>query len=167
MSTHTTAYTRAHTAAYVTDKLANSLRDIIKIWGLNPAKLIDDWELLSRGVRTWLESGHLTQVTLEFYSPGSTQASGRVDMPVEYDGSGVADEMWVDKAFLRAHLGKGTKPGPGVQYRVLLTTSPGEPEVPGFVATTYRSTSGLVSRNAGSVIATGDVMVSLRYWRTP
>ena len=44
-------------------------------------------------------------------------------------------------------------------------TEPWRPDVPGVSSTTMRSINGLVARDAGTVIATPDVMASAKYYR--
>ena len=166
LATYTVTYLRTHTATFVADNMRNLLRDLIHAVGLDPYDLLDDWSVIGRGVRTWLESGHLQKIIIEFYRLGSGSAVARWDFPINYDGSGVDDDMWVDKEHLRRTISKADRPPPGCKYRVVLINGPGRPDVPGFVATTLLLTEGLVSRATGTVIATRDIMASIEYWRS-
>ena len=57
LATYTVTYLRTHTATFVADNMRNLLRDLIHAVGLDPYDLLDDWSVIGRGVRTWLESG--------------------------------------------------------------------------------------------------------------
>jgi|SRR2546428_4919414 len=164
-ATATFTYNRTHTVTFVADNMRNVLGYIIREAGLDPSNLSDDWIVIGRGVRTWLETRDLLEITLEFYWPGSDSATGRWDFPINYDGSGVDDDMWVDKEHLRRTVAKAVPPPLGCKYRVVLVTRPERPDVPGFVATTLRSTGKLESRCTGTVVATGDIRASIKYWR--
>lgn len=164
VSTH--AYNRTHTAAYVSDKMRNLVMALIKHHGLDPVKLLDAWsEWVDGAARFWLETGDLREIVIEFYVPGSDLASARWDFPIRYDGNG-SDTMWVDRDFFTASFGKATNPPGNCTYRVVLITREGRPDVPGVGPTTLRSINGLKAREAGTVVATPDIMASARYYRS-
>jgi hypothetical protein len=158
-------YTRAHTSVFVSDKLRNFLKILVRHYDLDPQDVVDAWSTwVDRAARAWLESGHLRSIVIEFYRPGSNVASARWDFPIRYDGNGV-DDMWVDRLFLEDSFAKAKAPPPSCSYRIVLMTDPSRPDVPGVSPTTLRSISGLVARDAGTVIATPDLMASARYYR--
>jgi hypothetical protein len=162
-SVHTLA--RTHTSVFVSDKLRNFLKLLVRHYGLDPQGVLDAWsDWVDRAARTWLESGHLEVIIIEFYWPGSNDAVARWDFPIRYDGNGV-DEMWIDRLFFEDSLAKAKAPPAGCSYRIVLWTSPGRPDVSGVGSTTLRSTGGLVSREVGTIIATPDIMASARYYR--
>ena len=162
----TYAFTRAHTSVYVSDKLRKLLTLLVRNYGLEPVGIADAWtDCVGQAVRTWLQSGHLRAIVLEFYRPGFGEAEARWDFPIRFDGSGIDDDMWVDRAFLEDSLGKARVPPSDCLYRIVLDVSPGHPVVPGMVATVFRSTDTLVAREIGTVIATPDIMASGRYYR--
>lgn len=165
MSVSTFTFTRTHTAAFVADHMRNQLVRIVQAAGLSPTALVDDWEVLGRAARTWLETGDLLGLTIEFYKPGSSKLELRWDFDITYEGSGVDDDMWVDRDHLRRTIEKAGSPPPGCTYGLILSTRRGRPDVSGMSSTTYRSTEGLVSRATGTAIATHDIMAGLRYWR--
>lgn len=164
-ATHTFTYNRTHTAAYVSDNILNVLRDIVREGGLDPTQLLDDWPVTGNAVRTWLSTGDLLQVTIEFFLPGSSAAAGRWDFPVSYDGSGADDDMWVSRQNILRAIAKAPKPPANAKYDVILRTRPGRPDVAGMSSVEFRSTAGLVSRSAGLAIATPDIMAEAKYWR--
>lgn len=165
VSVTTHAFARTHTAVFVSDKLRNFLKLLVRSYGLDPQGVVDAWsEWVDRAVRTWLESGHLEAIVIEFYWPGNTTAVARWDFPIRYDGNGV-DDMWIDRLFFEGALAKAQRPPAGCSYRIVLRTSPGKPYVSGVGATTLRSTGSLVAREVGTIIATPEIMASVRYYR--
>lgn len=161
----TTTYTQTHSIIFLSDNLRNTLREVIRENGLSPERLIQDWETIERGIQTWLRSGHLTNVVVEFFRPGAMAITARWEFPVSYSGSGVEDDMWLDKNYLRQLIAKATRPTSDCIYRLVLSTSDGSPRVEGFSDCTLLSTSHLSARPAGTVIATGHMMAGVTYWR--
>jgi hypothetical protein len=160
------AYVRSHTSIYVSDKLRNLVKILVRSYGLDPQQVVDAWsDWVDRAARTWLESGHLESIIIEFYQPGSDVAVARWDFPIRYDGNG-ADEMWVDRMFFDDSIAKAKIPPAGCSYRIVLNRHPGWPAVEGVSSTTLRSIAGLVAREVGTVIATPDIMASARYYRS-
>ncbi len=145
--------------------MRNVLRDIIVAVGLDPVDLINSWSLNGRAARTWLQSGHLRVLVLEFYLPGSSRLEGRVDLPVSYNGSGADDDMWVDREHIRRSVGKIGKLPSSCRYGIVFQLAPGADHVDGMRDVDLRDTSRLTSRSAGSVISTPDIVAGLRYWR--
>ena len=165
MSTAVYSYACTHTAVFVSDKLRNFLKLLVREHGLNPQGVLDAWSSwVDRAARTWMESGHLTGIIIEFYRPGSAEAAARWDFPIRYDGNGV-DEMWIDRLFYEESFAKAKKPPLGCSYRIVLEVQPGARPVHGVGDAILRSTKGLVARDMGTVIATQDVMASARYYR--
>jgi len=159
------SYTLTYSIIFMSDNLRNTLREVIRENGLSPEKLMQDWATVERGIRTWLESGHLNNVVVEFFRPGAATVSARWEFPVSYTGSGVDDDMWLDKAYLRQLIAKAAKPRWDCTYRVVLCTNPSAPLVSGFVSSPFLSTGQLAARQAGTVIATGHMTAGATYWR--
>jgi hypothetical protein len=165
MSTFTFTFNRTHTSVFVADNMRNILKIIIEISGLDPDELVDDWMVLGPAVQTWLATGDLEQITLEFFTPGSDQVCARWDFPISYDGSGVDDEMWADRGHIQRAIAKAARPPANASYRVILQTRPGRPDMPGMAPAEFRGTRGLVGRASGAAVATPDIMAGLKYWR--
>lgn len=165
LAAYAQTYARAHTAAFVSDKMRNLLKVLVRHHGLNPEKLVDAWsDWVDRAARTWLESGHLRTIIIEFFWPGTDYAAARWDFPIRYDGNGV-DEMWVDRLIFEDSFAKAAAPPAGCSYRILLQVWPGAPSVHGVGDAVLRSVGGLVAREIGTVVATPDIMASARYYR--
>ena len=161
----TREFTQTHSIVFLSDNLRNTLREVIRENGISPHKLMQDWSTIERGIRTWLESGHLMNVVVEFFRPGASTASARWEIPIGYDGSGIDDDMWLDKNYLRQLIAKAKRPTSDCIYRIVLVTHPGEPWVDGFADCTFLSTGSLAARHAGTVIATGHMTAGVTYWR--
>jgi hypothetical protein len=169
VATQTYAYTKTyaytHNITFLSDNLRNTLREVIRENGISPDKLMQDWTTIERGIRTWLQSGHLTNIIVEFFRPGATVASARWEFPIGYDGTGVHEDMWLDKSYLRQLIAKSARPSTDCSYRVILRTDPGASHVDGFVACSLLSTGSMAARQAGTVIATGHMTAGATYWR--
>jgi hypothetical protein len=163
--TSATAYTQAHSILFLSDGLRNTLRDVIRENGLNPQKLMGDWATLERGIHAWLWSGDLNSIVVEFYKPGVSSVSARWDFPIVYTGSGVPDDMWLDKSYLRQLIGKSARPSTDCTYRILLCHKPGADKVDGLTDCDFLSTGQLAARSAGTVIATAHMTAAATYWR--
>jgi hypothetical protein len=150
---------------FLRENIRTTLRELIRENGLNPEKLVQDWRIIERGIETWLRSGHLNKIVIEFYKPGRSQVSARWDLPITYSGSGVDDDMWLDKGYLRQLISKSARPSVDCTYRVLLCKDPGADYVAGFVDCSFLSTAALVARQAGTVIATAHMTAGVAYWR--
>jgi len=165
MATHVSTVTRTHAITFMTDKLRNVLRDLIRENGLDPDALMGSWETIGRGLRVWLTSEHLRRLVIEFYEPRSGSLTARWDIPVTYSGLGTVDDMWVDRTYLRQIIAKARRPTPTSYYQILFDNAPGAAEVAGFVSSGYRNTGSMVSRDAGTAAATGYMAAGLSYWR--
>jgi hypothetical protein len=163
-ATYTGTYAPTHSVTFMSDNLRNVLREVIREHGLNPEKATQDWDSIQTGVKTWLASGHLTRIVVEFFRPGSSVADARWDFPIG-PGSGVDDDMWLDKNYLRQLIAKSKRPAPDCSFRFVLTTLKGAPHVDGFTDCALLDTGSLVARQAGTVIATGHMTAGATYWK--
>lgn len=163
MNTHSNAFARTHTAVFAADKLRILMKQLVTDAGLDPTELVDAWSnWVGPAARTLLESGHLKTIIIEFFRPNSNDALGRWDFPIRYDGTN--DDMWVDTEFYKASFAKAPKPPAGCVYRILFQEYPGGPNV-GLVSTSFKNLGALRSREAGTVIATSDIMASAVYYK--
>lgn len=164
MSTHIHINTRTHSVTYVTDKLLTSLKTIIRESGLSPAELTDQWTVLERGIKRWLETEDLEEVHLEVYDPETDHLAGRWDFEIFYGYSGDG-AFYADADAIYYHLRKaGLWPG-SCAYRIVVTTKPGRPEVGGWSTTTLRSTDGFVRQSIGTAIDGSGLRAGGSYWR--
>jgi hypothetical protein len=66
---YTHAFSRTHSIVFLSDNLRNTLREVVRENGLDPNKLMQDWETIERGIRVWLEEGDLNNIVIEFCMP--------------------------------------------------------------------------------------------------
>jgi hypothetical protein len=159
------AFTHTQSIVFLSDNLRNTLREVIRENGISPDKLMQDWQTIECGIQTWLRSGHLNNIVVEFFRPGAYVASARWEFPIGYAGSGVDDDMWLDKNYLRQLIAKSARPSTDCTYRILLCAGAGRPYVADFVDCSFLSTGILAARQAGTVVATGHMTAAVTYWR--
>jgi hypothetical protein len=158
-------YSYTHSVTYVADNILKSLKDIISLSGLDPQKLVGDWEVLLRGISRWIESQHLQTVTLEIYEPATDKLITRWDVNVSYQWDLNAGTFWTDTDQLRYAIKKAGLLPAQAQYRVLVHNKPGEPDVAGWSSTSFRSTDGMVRQSLGTTIEHNGLGASASYWR--
>lgn len=158
--------TYTHSVTYVADNILKSLKDIIRLSGLDPSNLTDTWQTKMLGVKTWLESGHLERVSLEIFDPRTDKLLLRWDLEVVYGWSSSGDgNFYVDTDLLKYHILKtGVLPSQA-NYRILLHNKDGRPDVPGWGPAEYRSTTGMVKQSLGSAIEHNGLGATANYWR--
>ncbi|HMO87455.1 MAG TPA: hypothetical protein PKC18_21290 [Lacipirellulaceae bacterium] len=164
MSTHVVVNTFTHSVTYVTDKMLMSLKDIIRCSGLSPEKLTADWKDLQRAISAWLNSRDLEGVHLEVFNPRTNALIGRWDFNIYFGSAGDGD-MWVNTDDIKYHIRKAGQWPSECDYRVILTTKPGRPDVAGWSKTTFRSTDGFVRQSLGTTIDGNSIRTGTAYWR--
>lgn len=158
-------YSFTHSVTYVADNILKSLKDIIRLSGLDPSKFVDSWPSNLRAIRTWLDSQHLDRVILEIYRPDTDALITRWDIDVIYSWSSGDGTFWTDTEQLKyAILKKGILPSQA-KYDLLLSTKPGRPDVEGWGKGSYRSTDGMVRQSLGSTIEHNGLGAQTSHWR--
>lgn len=164
MSTVVAVNTYTHSVTHVTDNLLRSIKDIIRLSGLDPSKFVDDWDTMERGIKTWLDTQDLEVVVLEVYEPKSDKLVGRWDFEIAYGFPGDGS-FFVDPEAIKYHIRKqGVLPN-ACKYRLVTTTKPGRADVQGWTTTTLRSTNGLVRQSIGTTIDGIGLSTTTSYWR--
>jgi len=164
MSTVVAVNIYTHSVTFVTDKLLTSIKDIIRQSGLDPSKFVDDWDLMERGIKTWLDTHNLEMVVLEVYEPKTDKLVGRWDFEIAYGFSGDSS-FFVDPDAIKYHILKqGVLPGT-CKYRLVTNTKPGRPDVQGWTKTTFRSTEVFVRQSIGTTIDGSGLSTTTGYWR--
>jgi hypothetical protein len=103
VSTTVSVNTYTHSVTYVTDKLLTSIKNIVRLSGLNPNKLVGEWETLERGISTWLSDEDLEKIYLEIYNPKTGKLVGRWDFEIFYGFSGDGS-FWQDPDAIRYNI---------------------------------------------------------------
>jgi len=157
-------YSYTYSVTYVADNILKSLKDIIKLSGLNPTSFVDDWELNKRAIKAWLESEHLEKVILEFYHPTTSELLFRWDIDIVYSWTGDGT-FWTDTEQLRFAIRKAGVAPADAKYDLLLKTKAGRPDVVGWSTGSMRSTEGMVRHALGSTIEHNGLGGEAAYWR--
>lgn len=165
MSTYVVVNTYTHSVTYVTDKLLTSIKSIIRLSGLSPAKMTDSWVTLERGIKTWLGTQHLEEIHLEVFNPTTDKLVGRWDFAIFYGFQGDG-AFWVDTDDIKYHIQKAGYWPSTCEYRIVVTNKPGRPDVSGWSTTTLRSTSGFVRQSIGTTINGSGLNAGTGYWRS-
>jgi hypothetical protein len=158
-------YSYTHSVTYVADNILKSLKDIIRLSGLDPSGFVDDWATNLLAVKTWLDSEDLEKVILEIYNPSSNNLITRWDIDVIYSWTSGDGSFWTDTEQLKyAILKAGVLPSQA-KYTLLMKTKPGRPDVPGWSKGSYRSTEGMVKQSLGSTVEHSGLGAQAGYWR--
>lgn len=165
MSTQVAVNTHSHSVTYVTDKLLGSVKEIVRLSGLDPDKLSDDWQVLELGILTWLNDEHLEVVHLEVYHATTNKLVGRWDFDIFYNYSSGDGSFWQDPDDIKYHIRKQNLDPANCNYRVVTTTTPGRRDVSGWSGTSLRSTDGFVRQGIGTTINGSGLSAGAGYWR--
>lgn len=158
-------YSYTQSVVYVADNILKSLKDIIRLSGLDPDKLVGEWAVLLRGISTWIESKHLEAVTLEIYDPRTDDLVTRWDVSVVYSWDVSAGTFWTDTDQLRYAIKKvGLMPSQA-DYRVVVSNKQGRPDVDGWNKCAFRSTDGMVKQSLGTTVEHSGLGANASYWR--
>jgi hypothetical protein len=165
MSTFVVVNTYSHSVTYVTDNILRCLQDIVRQSGLNPNKIASDWDVLERGIKKWIDTRDLEELSLEVYNPKDDKLIGRWDFTIYYgytDGSG---SFYVDTDQIKWAIRKaGVWPG-DADYRIVADTKAGQPDVYGWSSTTYRSAAGFVKQSIGTTVEGAGLSAGASFWR--
>jgi hypothetical protein len=163
--TSVSVYSYTHSITYVADNILKSFKDIIRLSGLDPAKFSDDWEVNRRGIKGWLESGHLKRVMLEIFHPRTDELLFRWDLDIAYEWTGGDGSFYTDTEQLRYAIRKAGVAPSDAKYKVLLLVNIGAPSVTGWGDAAARSTDGFARQSLGSTIEHSGLGASAAYWR--
>lgn len=158
-----TTYAAVHTTSYVTSKMLLLFKEIIREVGLDPGKLTDDWEVLERGISTWLRTQHLQRIRLEIYNPTTDKLVCPWDLDVVY-GYGSDGTFWTDAESIRYSIRKAGLIPSNCRYKFTVFTSDGRPDVDGWSKCTARSTEGFRRYSIGSTIGGNGIGTDVSYW---
>jgi hypothetical protein len=158
-------YSYTQSVVYVADNILKSLKDIVRLSGLDPAKLAGDWGVLLRGISTWIESRHLETVTLEIFDPSTDALITRWDVGVVYTWDVSAGTFWTDTEQLKFAIKKAGLSPSQADYRVVVKNKDGRPHVDGWSNCTLRSTDGMVRQSLGTTVEHNGLSANTAYWR--
>ena len=128
--TTVTVNTYTHSVTYVADNVLKSLKDIIRMTGLDPTEFVGDWDSNRRAIAAWMQSGHLRKVILEIFDPSTNALIVRWDMEIVYGYTGDGG-FYTDTDQLRYHIRKAGIAPSQARYRLVVRHDPGAPDVAG------------------------------------
>jgi hypothetical protein len=158
-------YSYTQSVVYVADNVLKSLKDIIRLSGLDPSKLVGDWAVLLRGISAWIESRHLETVTLEIFDPRTDKLITRWDVTVVYTWDISAGTFWTDTEQLKFAIRKAGLMPAQADYRVVVSNKGGRPNVEGWSSCSLRSTDGMVRQSLGTTVEHNGLSANTAYWR--
>lgn len=164
MSTTTFVNTYTHSVTYVTDKLLTSIKNIVRLSGLNPGKLSGQWGTLERGISVWLNDQDLDQIHLEVYHSKTGNLVGRWDFEIFYGYTGDGS-FYQDPDAIRYHITKQGLFPSDCDYQVIVTNKPGYISVAGWSTGNLLSTDGFVRQSIGTTIDGSGLSTGTGYWR--
>ncbi|MBK6297886.1 MAG: HORMA domain containing protein [Sphingomonadales bacterium] len=156
--------TYTHSVTYVTDNILKSLKDIIRLSGLDPSEFVGDWASSHRAISAWLETHDLAKVILEIFDPFTNSLIGRWDMDIAYGWTGDGG-FYTDTDQIKYHIRKAGLAPSQARYRLVVRHRPGARDVAGWSSTTLRSTDGLSRQSLGSTVEHAGLGASASYWR--
>ncbi|UIY45251.1 HORMA domain containing protein [Methylobacterium radiotolerans] len=165
MTTTVSVNTYTHSVTYVADNILKSIKDIIRLSGLNPAKFVGSWEINALGLRTWLGTQDLETVMLEIYDPTTGDPIARWDIDIVYGWSSGEGSFWCDTEQLRYNIRKAGVAPENASYDFILRCRPGRPDVAGWSRCSARSTAGMVRQSLGSTVEHHGLGATSAYWR--
>jgi hypothetical protein len=165
MSTSVSVNTYTHSVTYVADNILKSLKDIIRLSGLDPEKFTDSWDLNHRGIKTWLDSKDLTKVMLEITDPKTGALILRWDIDVVYDWSSGDGTFYTDTEQLNYAIKKAGVVPAEARYSLWLRHKVGAPAVAGWDDGTMQSTNGFIQQSLGSTVQHSGLAANTSYWR--
>lgn len=154
-----------HSVTYVTDNVLRSLKDVIRLSGLDPAKLATQWTILEAGISTWIESQHLQRIVLEVFDSRNDRLLGLWKVEISYAWSNGDGEFWTDTEAIRFAIRKAGVLPQQAEYDIKVTTKVGRPTVAGWMPTTLRSTSGFVEQRIGTTVEGSGLSGGFSYYR--
>lgn len=159
--------TYTHSITYLADNILKGLKDILVYSGLDPSNLIGGRESNLLAIKTWINSGHLSSVSLEIFDPRTDKLVFRWDLEVVYGWSDSGDgNFYADTDMLRYAIKKTGLLSSQLKYRLILSRKPGSPSVQGWSDCEFRSTTGMVKQSLGSAIQHNGLGANAAYWRT-
>jgi hypothetical protein len=154
-----------HAVTYVTDNLLRSMKDVIRLSGLDPQKFANDWTTLHNGIKTWIESGHLKKIVLEVYQPSDSALVGRWDIEISYGYTSGDGSFWTDTDDIRYAIQKAGLYPSSCRYDVIADIKSGAPSVAGWSDRSFRSTTGFVKQSIGTTVEASGLSGGFSYYR--
>ncbi len=160
-------YSYTHSVTYVADNILKSLKDIIRLSGLDPAAFVQDWDLHMRGVNGWLQSGDLECVKLDIFHPRTGEMIFQWNIEISYSWTGGDGSFWTDTEQLKYAIRKAGLVPSEAKYDLRLKTKPGRHDITGWGTAAARSTEGMVRQSLGTTVEHSGLSGNTSYLRRP
>ena len=165
MSTHVAVNTYTHSVTYVTGEMVRSLKQIVRLSGLNADLLMNSWVSLEAGISVWIRSKHLKKVTLEIYNPKTDVLVTRWDFEINYSYAADDDgSLWADYEAIKVAIAKAGVIAATCKYEFKIL-APGGEDVTGWSKGSYRSTDGFLQHSLGTTISGNSLGTGTSFWR--
>jgi hypothetical protein len=158
-------YSYTYSVTYVAENILKSLKDIIRLSGLDPSEFVQDWELNMRAVNGWLHSGDLQCVMLDIYHPRTGVLLFQWNIEISYSWTGGDGSFWTDTDQLRYAIRKAGLAPSEAKYDLRLKTKPGRHDIAGWGKGASRSTEGMVRHSLGTTVEHSGLSGSTSYLR--
>jgi hypothetical protein len=165
MSVSVAVNTYTYSVTYLADNILRSLQDVVRLSGLDPEKIANQWASIQKALTTWMESKHLQKVILEVYDPKTQDLVVRWDLEIEYGWSDSNGRFWVDTEQLKTAIKKAGVWPSDCKYDIILSNKEGRPHVDGWGPCSLRSTSGFVKQSLGTSIEHSGLGAAASYYR--
>lgn len=159
--------THTHSVTYVAENILKSMKDIIRLSGLDPSEFVKDWDLHMRGVDGWLRTGELERVKLDIFHPRNGGLLFQWNIDISYSWTGGDGSFWTDTEQLKYAIRKAGVVPSEAKYDLRLKVKPGHREIDGWSTGAARSTDGMVRQSLGTTIGHGSLSGSTSYLRGP
>ncbi len=160
-------YSHTHSVTYVAENILKSMKDIIRLSGLDPGEFVKDWAVNMRGVDGWLRSGDLERVMLDIYHPRSGVLLFQWSIEISYAWNGGDGGFWTDTEQLKYAIRKAGLVPSEAKYDLRLHTKQGRHDIDGWHRAAARSTDGMIRQSLGTTIGHGSLSGSTSYLRRP
>jgi hypothetical protein len=158
-------FSRTQSVTYVADNILKSLKDIIRLSGMDPSNFVNDATINMRGIKSWLETEDLEKIMLDIYNPSTNALLFRWEIDVCYGWSSGDGSFYTDTEQLKYAIRKQGVVPSTAKYDLRLKTKPGRRDVEGWSPCASRSTAGMVRQSLGSTIEHNGLGGSSSYWR--
>jgi hypothetical protein len=137
-STNVTVNTIERSVTYTVNTVFQLVFRIANARGLKPDYVLRNREIIENGLFTWTSEQSLQEIFLEVYLPGDREAIERWDFQIHYQASASNEVTPPALEQLAQFCSKLEKLPARAEYCVVVQTSPGATDVPGWHPTKLR-----------------------------
>lgn len=166
-ATHTSSFTRTHTATYLTDVVLGTIGDILAHLGLDPAWHHATYARDESAIIQWIGEEALDSVVLECTAPDG-EVVLVAEFPLSYRGSsGQRADFVNSRAALARYRAKLATAPSGTTYRLVCTYRTVHTPMPGWTRSSRVSTAGMRGYSFGTLAGAPHANASVRFYLRP